>query len=302
MFWQEKKFFRFHPRLTLVLVFAVLLCQSEAYQSQVTEIENCSHVALASLKKYNFTEVVKDGEQFILNLLDCTKEIHKLILEASETEDCKTFDDMIPSEVLASVMNEKIPEEINCNTASFATKEQRLILAVYLVHISHKILYFSCLAKVWTKSVVTLQPHHKKSIERTYIELKENILGFLDAKLMAQWKSDNKTILDNNIKTLLTVLTTFSTTLIHSLEEISNHNSPKDGGLSSWLSWLSFFRGERENIAKRLDDLRTETVTLRDELKRFKTAISEFPAGSFLSLPTIIITVACLACCCRLVR
>lgn len=300
MSWQEKEFFRFRPRLTLVLVFAVLLCQSEAHQSQVTEIENCSHVAFASMKKHNFTEVVKDGEQFILNLLDCTKEIHKLILEASETEDCKTFDEMIPSEVLASVMNEKIPEAIN--TASFATKEQRLVLAVYLVHISHKIRYFSCLANVWTKSVITLQPDHKKSIERVHIELKQNILGFLDEKLIAQWKSDNITNLDNNVKTLLTMLTTFSTTLIHSLEEIS---SSKDGGLPSWLSWLlSFFRSERENIAKRLDELRTETVTLRDELKRLKTAISEFPAGSLLSLPTIIITisVASLACCCRLVR
>lgn len=45
---------------------------------------------------------VKD-RQFLFYLLDCINETHKLILEASETEDCKAFKKMIPS-VLASMM------------------------------------------------------------------------------------------------------------------------------------------------------------------------------------------------------
>ena len=98
MFGQEKEFFRLYFRLIRVLFFAALLCQSEAHQkASITEIKSCSRAASASMKKENFDEVVTDGKNFLSNLLDCTLETHKLLLIASETEDCKTFDKMIPS-------------------------------------------------------------------------------------------------------------------------------------------------------------------------------------------------------------
>ena len=88
MFRHKKGFFRFYLRLTFVLVFAALLCQSEDHQKATVsaEIKSCSHAAYryASMKKDNFEEVVKDREHFLFNLLDCTKEAHNLILKASE--------------------------------------------------------------------------------------------------------------------------------------------------------------------------------------------------------------------------
>ena len=187
MFGQEKEFFRFYLRFNRVLVFAALLCQSEAHQkASVTEIKSCSHAASAWIKKDNFDEVVKDGKNFLFNLLDCTMETHKLILKASETKDCETFDKMIPSEVLVSVMNTKIPEAIK--TGSFATENQRLIrlLSVYLVHISHKIRYFSCLVNFWNKPDIILKEHHNKSVKRLHFEFKHYVFAFLDSTLMAQ--------------------------------------------------------------------------------------------------------------------
>ena len=92
MFRQEKEFLRFHLRVIFVLVFASLLCQSEDHQkASVTEIKSCSDAAsrYAMLKKDNFEDVVKDREHFIFNLLDCTKETHKLIMK--ETEDYKNL-------------------------------------------------------------------------------------------------------------------------------------------------------------------------------------------------------------------
>ena len=88
---------------------------------------------------------------------------------------------------------------------------------------------------------------------------------------MAQWKSANITILENNTDSLKNVLylIKFSTTpLTNLLEEISSYidqTYPED----TWLR-SSGFRSEREKIAK-LDELKTETVTLRAELAMLKT-------------------------------
>ena len=266
MFRQEKEFFRFHLRVIFVLVFASLLCQAGDHQkASVTEIKSCSHAASRSarMEKDNFEEVVKDREHFLYKLLDCTKETHKLILKASETEDCKTFDEMIPSEVLVSVMNKMIPEIIS--TKSFATKEQRLfLLLVHLVNISHRIRYVFCLADFWTKGI-NLTRDHKKSVETFHLDLKQNVLDFCDSTLMAQWKSDNITILENNTDTLINMLITFSTTLINLLEKISSYID-ETYLRSTWWPFC-YFTSERKNIAK-LDELKTETEALQTELNK----------------------------------
>lgn len=265
MFRQGKEFFRLHLPVMFVLVFAALLCQSE--------IKSCSHAAskYALMKKDNFEEVVKDREHFLFNLLDCTKETHKLIMKASEIEDCKPFDEMIPSEVLVSVMNTKIPEAIK--TRSLAAEDQRLILlSVYLVHISHRIRYVFCSANFSTKDII-LTLHHRTSVEKFHLELKKNILGFLEATLMAQWKSDNITILNNNTDSLINMLSTFSTTLINLLEKISSYID--ETYLKS--TWWPFrlFRSERENIAK-LNELKTQTATLKTELDKLtETSVTD---------------------------
>lgn len=266
MFRQEMGFFGFYLRLILVLVFAAtLLCQSQDHRkaSQVTEIESCSHAASAWSKNDDFEQVVKDREHFLFNLLNCTKETHNLILETSETENCKTFDEMIPS-VLVSEMNKKIAEVID--TPCFAAREQRLILfAVYLVHINHKIRYFSCLANSWTKDI-TLTPKHRKSFE---LELKQYILDDLDSTLMAHWESDNITILEKSTDTLRNMSINFSKILINLLDKIRSDIDKT----YTWWSWLFSFisvRSERENITK-LDELKKQTVTLRNKLVTLKT-------------------------------
>ena len=268
---QEKKFFRLHLRVMFFLVFAAFLCQSEDHQkASVTEIKSCSRAAsttYALMKKDNFEQVVKD-RSFLFNLLDCTKETHKLIMKTSETGDCKTFDEMIPSEVLVSVMNKKIPEAIK--TRSLAAEDQRLILlSVYLVHISHGIRYVFCSANFSTKDII-LTLHHKPSVDKFNLELKKNILGFLEATLMAQWKSDNITILEINTDTLINRLITSSTTLIDLLNKISS-SIDKTYLESTWWP-LSCFKREHKIIAK-LYELRTEMDTLKTELDK----LSETP-------------------------
>ena len=250
-----------------VLVFAALLCQSEDHQKATVsaEIKSCSYAAsrYALMKKDNFEEVVKDREHFLFNLLDCAKETHKLIMKASETEDCTTFDDKIPSEVLVSVMNTKIPEAIK--TRSLAAEDQRLILlSVYLVHISHRIRYVFCSANFSTKDII-LTLHHKASVEKFHLELKKDILDFLEATMMAQWKSDNITILENNTDSLKNMLIIFSKTLINLLEKISSYIY-KTYMESTWWPF-SRFKRERKIIAK-LYELKTETDTLQTELDK----------------------------------
>ena len=299
MFWQEKEFLCFHLRLSLVLVFAALLCECEDHQkaSQVTEIESCSNAVSAWTKSDDIEQAVKD-RQFLFYLLDCINETHKLILEASETEDCKAFEKMIPS-VLASMMNENIPQVINTTSfgsklvinikiaLSFATKEEgRILLAVYLANISHKIRYFSCLANLLTKGII-LTRQHKKSVEDFALDLKKHIFGFLDLTLMVRWKSDNITILKHNTDTLINMLLKFSTTLIDLLKEIKTDiykTYPKE---SSW-SWLSRSVSSERKIIEKLDELETKTVTLRTELDMLKTAFTELLASLFRCLQTII--------------
>ena len=263
---QEKEFSRLYLLVIFVLVFAALLCQSEGHQkASVTEIKSCSHAASATyalMKKDNFEEVAKN-RNFLFNLLDCTMEIHKLIVKTSETEDCKTFDEMIPSEVLVSVMNTKIPEAIK--TRSLAAEDQRqILLSVYLVHISHRICYVFCTANFWTKDILT--QHHKtsESVDKFHLELKKNILGFLEATLMAQWKSGNITILENNTDTLVNILNNLSTMLINLLEKTSSYIYKTYPG-STW--WPFSFKMERKIIEK-LNELRKETDTLRTELEK----------------------------------
>ena len=192
-------------------------------------------------------------------------------MKASEIEDCKPFDEMIPSEVLVSVMNTKIPEAIK--TRSLAAEDQRLILlSVYLVQISHRIRYVFCSANFSTKDII-LTLHHRTSVEKFHLELKKNILGFLEATLMAQWKSDNITILNNNTDSLINMLSTFSTTLINLLEKISSYID--ETYLKS--TWWPFrlFRSERENIAK-LNELKTQTATLKTELEKLtETSVTD---------------------------
>ena len=253
------------------------------------EIENCSSVVSAWIKSDDFEQVVKDRGHFLFNLLDCTKETHKLILK---TEDCKTFDEMIPS-VLANVMNKNISEAIN--TTSFATKEaRRILLAVYLVNISHKLRYFSCLANFWTKDII-LTPQHKKLLGRFPLELRKYILGFLDSTLMVRWKNDNITILEENTNTLITMSIKFSITLINLLEEIIrdiDKTHPEDSSWSSSLS-SSRVRNGRQIIAK-LDELKTETVTLRNKLVMLKTPVIDpgllegFFNAMWQSIPTML--------------
>lgn len=269
MFRHKKGFFGFYHRLTLVLVFDALLCQSEDDQeaSQVNEIESCSHAAFAWMKKYNFEEAVKDREQFVFNLLDCTKEAHKLILKASETEHCKTFDEIIPSEVLASVMDKTIPEAIKATSLNFTTEEQRLIiLSVHLVHISHRIRYFSCLVNVWSKSSFFQTERHNNSVQRLHFEFKQHILPFLDSALMAQWKSDNTTILQNNGVTLTNMLNHFSTSLINLLDEISS-DIEQNYLRGSWR-----FNGARRCVA-RLDEIKKGTLASKAKLAAIETLI-----------------------------
>ncbi|XP_029207569.2 uncharacterized protein LOC114971204 [Acropora millepora] len=266
MFRQGKEFFHLHLRVMFVLVFAALLCQSEDLQkASVTDIKSCSHAAsttYALMKKDNFEEVVKD-RNFLFNLLDCTKETHELIMKTSETEDCKTFDEMIPSGVLVSVMNQKIPEAIK--TRSLAAEDQRLILlSVYLVHISHRIRYVFCSANFWTKDILTQHHRTSESVEKFHLELKKNIVGFLDATLMAQWKSGNITILENNTNTLVNILNNLSTTLIDLLEKIKSYID-KTYLESTWWPF-SYFKRERKIIEK-LNELRKETDTLQTELE-----------------------------------
>ena len=278
MFWREKELFRFHLRVIVVLVFAALLCQSEDHQkASDTEIKSCSNAASASMKKDNFGDVVKDREQFILNLLDCTKETHRLILNAPETADCKPFDEMIPSEVLVSVMNTKIPEAIK--TRSFDTENQRLILlSVYLVHISHRIRCFSCSAvNVWSQPVFILKPQLKKSVERLHFEFEQYILAFLDSTLMAQWKSDNTTILQNNGETLINMLNNFSAILNNLLEELSSYTR-LDYPAKDTRSWLFDTLGG--NVA-RPDEIKREMLASETELAIMKTLIK--PYDGFLS-------------------
>jgi len=269
MFRHKKGSFGFYLRLTFVLVFAALLCQSEDDQeaSQVNEIESCSHAAFAWMKKYNFEEAVKDREQFLFNLLDCTKEAHKLILKASETEDCITFDEVIPSEILASVMDKTIPEAIKATSLNFTTEEQRLIvLSVYLVHISHRIRYFSCLVNVWSKSSIFQTELHNNSVQRLHFEFKQHVLAFLDSALMVQWNSDNTTILQNNGVTLTNMLNHFSTTLINLLEAISSdieQNYPR----GSWR-----FLGARGPLA-RLDEIKKGMLASKAKLAAIETLI-----------------------------
>lgn len=301
MFWQEKEFLRFHLRLSLVLVFAASLCECEDHQkaSQVTEIERCSNAVSAWIKSDDFEQAVKD-RQFLFYLLDCINETHKLILEASESEDCKTFEEIIPG-VLASAMNENIPQliittsfqsklVINIKIAlSFATKEERrILLAVYLANISHKIRYFSCLANLWTTDII-LTPQHKKSVEDFPLELKKHIFGFLDSTLMVRWKSDNITILEYNTDILINMLIKFSTTLINLLKEIKTDIDKTYPEESSWR-WSSRSVSSERKIIEKLDELKTKTVTLRDELNMLKTAFTELLAGLFgsYSLQTII--------------
>lgn len=268
MFRQGKEFFRLHLPVMFVLVFAALLCQSE--------IKSCSHAAskFALMKKDNFEEVVKDREHFLFNLLDCTKETHKLIMKASEIEDCKPFDEMIPSEVLVSVMNQKIPEAIK--TRSLAAEDQRLILlsTVYLVHISHRIRYFSCLVNFWNKPDIILKEHHSKSVERLHFEFNHYVFTFLNSTLMTQWKSDNTTILQNNSDTLINMLNNFSTTLISLLEEISSYID-QSYSKDSWC-----FVSARESVA-RLDEIKKGLLASKTELANIKTLIR--PCDGFLS-------------------
>lgn len=294
MFWQEKEFLRFHLRLSLVLVFAASLCECDHQKaSQVTEIESCSNAVSAWIKSDDFEQAVKD-RQFLFYLLDCINETHKLILAASESEDCKTFEEMIPS-VLASMMNENIPQRINTTTSfesklvinikialSFATKEERrILLAVYLANISHKMRYFSCLANLWIKDV-TLTPQHKRSVEDFPLELKKHIFGFLDSTLMVRWKSDNITILEYNTDTLINMLIKFSTTLINLLKEIKTDIDKTYPEESSWM-WSSRSVSSERKIIEKLDELKTKTVTLRDELNMLKTAFTELLSGLFRS-------------------
>ena len=275
MFGQEKEFFRLYFRLIRVLFFAALLCQSEAHQkASITEIKSCSRAASASMKKENFDEVVTDEKNFLSNLLDCTLETHRLILIASETEDCKTFDKMIPSEVLVGVMNTKIPEAIK--TRSLDAEDQRLILlsTVYLVHISHRIRYFSCLVNFWNKPDIILKEHHSKSVERLHFEFNHCVFAFLDSTLMAQWKSDNITILQNNSDTLINMLNNFSTTLISLLEEISSYIDQSYSKDSWW------FVSARESVA-RLDEIKKGVLASKTELANIKTLIK--PCDGFIS-------------------
>ena len=192
---------------------------------------------------------------------------------------------MIPSEVLVSVMNKMIPEVIS--TTSFATKGQRLILlSVHLVNISHRIRHVFCLASVWTKDII-LTPHHKESLEIFHLELKQNVLDFCDSTLMAQWKSDNITILENNTDTLINMLITFSTTLINLLEKIRSYIDETYLKSTWWL--FRCFRSEHKNVAK-LDEQKTETDTLRTELVMLKTDTRELPALSDTLQKVILIT------------
>ena len=257
MFRKEKEFFRFYHCLILVLAFAASFCQSGDHRkASVTEIESCSHAASAWMKKDNFKDVVKDRDQFLFSLLDCTKETHNLILKASESKDCKTFDEMIPSEVLVSVMNRKIPEEAFKTRSQFATEKQGLILlSVYLVTISHRIGYFSCFVN-FRSSPHTMRPHHKKSAERLDFEFKQHVFAFLDMTLMAQWKSDNTTVLQSNGVTLINMLNNFSTTLINLLEEIS--------GYSWWFNNLN------------LDQIKKGTLASKTELDAIKKLIKPY--------------------------
>ena len=272
MFWQEEEFFRFYLRLIRVFFFAALLCQSEAHQKR--SIKSCSRAASASMKKDNFDEAVTDGKSFLFNLLDCTMETHKLIMKTSETEDCQTIDEMIPSEILVSVMNQKIPEAIK--KRSLAAEDQRLILlsTVYLVHISHRIRYFSCLVNFWNKPDIILKEHHSKSVERLHFELNHYVFAFLDSTLMAQWKSGNTTILQNNSDTLINMLNNFSTTLISLLEEISSYIDQSYSKDNWW------FVSARESVA-RLDEIKKGMLASKTELANIKTLIK--PRDGFLS-------------------
>ena len=102
-------------------------------------------------------------------------------------------------------------------------------------------------------------------MEKFHLELKKDILDFLEATLMAQWKSDNITILENNTDSLKNMLIIFSKTLINFLEKISSYID-KTYMESTWWPF-SWFKRERKIIAK-LYELKTETDTLQTELDK----------------------------------
>ena len=177
-------------------------------------------------------------------------------------------------------MNTKIPEAIK--TRSFDTENQRLILlSVYLVHISHRIRYFSCSAvNVWSQPGFILKPQFKKSVERLHFEFKQYILAFLDSTLMTQWKSDNTTILQNNGETLINMLNNFSARLNDLLEELSSYTG-LDYPAKDTRSWL--FDPFRGNVAGP-DEIKRGMLASETELAIMKTLIKPYDGYIFQSI------------------
>ena len=111
---QAKKLFRFRfPAGAIVIVLAILLCSS-GHEGVIQE--SCSQAASALMKVDGLQELLqKNQDQFFVNLLDCSKEIHNQILEAPKSDNCETmnYKAIIPSAVLATVIDDGIPRVNN---------------------------------------------------------------------------------------------------------------------------------------------------------------------------------------------
>ena len=100
---------------------------------------------------------------------------------------------------------------------------------------------------------------------------------------MAQWKSDNTTILQNNGVTLTNMLNHFSTTLINLLDEISS-NIEQNYPRGSW-----WFAGARRSVA-RLDEIKKGTLASKTKLAAIETLIKPhdgFQSDMFQSISDI---------------
>ena len=232
MLLQAKKlfFFRF-PAGTIVMVLEILLCclgHEEVVQ------ESCSKTVSAWMKVGDLQKPLqKCQDQFLVNLLDCSKEIHKQFPEAPKSDNCETFKSVIPSTVLAPMIDTEIPKVIDEST-SLATKERLALLSVYLVFLCHETGYLSCRAA--NLSSVIKHPEYRQKFERLLTDFKP-VLDFLNWELIGKWKSEDSTILQNNADAQINMLNQFSKRLKEVAEEIYNHvYQNSESNLWSFLS------------------------------------------------------------------
>ena len=230
----KKLSFRFHFSAgTIIIVLAILLCSSG--HDEVIVQASCSQALSAWMKVGDLQELVQQNQDhFLVNLLDCLEEIHEQIPKAPRSDNCKTFKGIIPSAVLANVIDAEIPKVIDEST-SMAAKERLALLSVYLMYICHETGYFSCRAANFSSMIKHLE--YPQKFQRLLSDLKP-ILHFLNLELMPEWKSDNISTLKINADALIKMLNQFSTRL-KKLSEEAFHDVYQNSEQSGWWRVLS---------------------------------------------------------------